>query len=130
MPSPPKVKPTLEEIEDRLIPIFEPYTRKLLDKAQRERSFDLWGQRPVTIAGKQREEVYFAGLHRMKQYIGFYFMPIYTHPDHFDDLPLELRKCKKGKSCFYITTLDAELNQHIKDVLREGWKLYKDLGWI
>ena len=128
--APPRAKPTLDEIAESLAPIFEPYAKKLTNKSKNPLLFDLWGKKQAFSQGKMRDEISFVGIMKQKDYIGFYFMPIYTHPDRFADIPPELRKCLKGKSCFYIKTIDPELHHQIKAVMRDGFALYKELGWV
>jgi hypothetical protein len=36
----------------------------------------------------------------------------------------------KGKSCFYIRRLDPSLKRQIRDALAEGYRLYKQRGWV
>lgn len=74
--------------------------------------------------------MFFAGLMLKKGQVGFYFMPIYTHPDKFKDVPAELKKCLKGKSCFHIKKPDAVLDRQLKDILKKGYEVYKEEGWV
>ena len=58
-------------------------------------------------------------------------MPIYTDPPAIRDLiEPELLKLLKGKSCFHVKQLDANLEDQIKDELENGFNLYKKKGWI
>jgi hypothetical protein len=74
--------------------------------------------------------MYFATAAIKSGYVGFYFFPIYTHPKEFTGIPDELKKCLKGKSCFHIKKLDKLLEGQIKDMVKQGFELYKKTGWV
>ena len=83
------------------------------------------------IAGRKRDELWFAGIIKQKAYVGFYFMPIYNDPEAMTKLfSPRLLKTLKRKSCFYIKTNDAEMMADIKHALAEGFKFYKKNGWL
>ncbi len=58
-------------------------------------------KKPMEIAGKKRDEIYFASIIIQKGYVGFYFFPVYTDEGLKKELAPELLKCLKGKSCFH-----------------------------
>lgn len=83
------------------------------------------------IAGRKRNELWFAGIIKQKAYVGFYFMPVYNNPEAMKKLfSPQLLKTLKGKSCFYIKTNDAEIMADIKHALAEGLTFYKKNGWL
>ena len=82
------------------------------------------------IAGRKRKEVFFAGLIIQKSYVGFYFMPVYTDAEAMSFIKPELLKRLKGKSCFHIKKLDAELLAQVDAALQAGCLLYQQKGWI
>ena len=110
--------------------ILKKYENPLISKFDLDSKYDLWSVKDIEIEGKKRKEVYFAGLIIQNNFVGFYFMPVYTdeslklffHPD--------LQKLLKGKSCFHIKKLDSELEKHIQDALKKGYELYRKRGWI
>ena len=93
-------------------------------------NYGLYGKKTVTAYNKEVEGMYFASAVVNKNFIGFYFFPIYTHPQEFDNVPPELKKCLKGKSCFHIKVEDEVLMAQINDLLDQGYKLYKREGWL
>ena len=99
-------------------------------KTDTKSRYDLYGKKKVTIGKKEFDGMFFASGILYKSYVGFYFFPIYTHPQEFADLPAELRKCLKGKSCFHIKKLDDSLSKSIRMTLKKGLSLYKRLQWI
>ncbi len=95
-----------------------------------KRDCQLWSERPVEIGGRKRGEVYFAGLIAQKGYVGFYFMPVYTHGSQKEMFAPELLALLKGKSCFHVKRVDDELLKHVEDALAAGFELYRERGWV
>ena len=73
------------------------------------------------------QKVFLARIVKQKNYVGFYFMPIYSDPDEFN-LGEELKKSLHGKTCFYIK--DNTLFNQVEQLLIHGKELYKEKGWI
>jgi hypothetical protein len=90
--------------------------------------YHLVGKREVSILGRKPQRTYVVGIIRHPKSVGFYSMPLYTHPS---DCPISpaLEKLRSGKSCLQIKTsapgvlkeLDAHLKQGIAAYKREGW---------
>jgi len=114
-----KLKKVLKKFEDPLKPKFDLNSK-----------YDLWSFKDIEIAGRKRKEVFFAGLIIQIKYVGLYYMPIYTDASLKDVFKPELMKLLKGKSCFHIKQLDANLEQQIKEALERGYSLYQKRGWI
>jgi hypothetical protein len=124
------MKETKEEIFKALKPLLEksfPSGRFVSEKPGR---FDVYGKKKVTVGKKLFDGMYFASLIIQKNFVGFYFFPIYTHPHEFKELAPELKKCLKGKSCFHITKHDEKLFSQIKDMLKKGIQIYKKEKWV
>lgn len=91
---------------------------------------DVAGDKPVQIGNQIKEKMFFASVIIQKSYVGFYFFPIYTHPDEFADTPPEIRRCLKGKSCFHIKEQDDLLYEQLRDLLTRGLEVYQAEEWI
>lgn len=90
----------------------------------------LYGKKKVSILNLPERQTYIAGVIMQKNFVGFYSMPLYSHPK---ELPLKsdlLKKAKKGKSCLNITNIDADSLKELEGHLKKGIVLYKKLGWI
>jgi len=120
----------LVSIFKRLKKILKQYEKPLKPKIDLDSRYDLWSFKDLTIAGRQRKEVWFAGLIIQSSYVGFYFMPVYAAPEMKKFFGPELLKTLKGKSCFHIKKLDGDLENQIKKALKTGYALYKKRGWI
>lgn len=94
------------------------------------KAYELYGKKKVTFRGRDCDAIYFATAIIQKNFVGFYFFPIYTHPREFKGIPPELKKCLKGKSCFHVKKNDKKLFGQIRNILTKGRSVYKRAGWI
>ena len=120
----------LVEIFNKLKKLLKKYEGKLESKFDLDSKYDLWSFKDLEIAGRKRKEVYFAGLIIQSNYVGFYYMPIYTDVNLKDVFEPELLKLLKGKSCFHVKKLDKELEKQIEKALKVGYELYEKRGWV
>jgi len=95
-----------------------------------ETDYDLWSFKDLVIEGRKYKEVYFAGIVIRKDYVGFYYMPVYAEPKIKPLFKPELLILLKGKSCFHIKKLDEALLRQIREALEAGFKQYKERGWV
>ncbi|TXT60291.1 MAG: hypothetical protein BAJALOKI2v1_120073 [Promethearchaeota archaeon] len=93
-------------------------------------AYHLYGTEDVSILGKDPQKTYIAGVIQQKNYVSFYFNPIYSHPESFSDINPELKRFLKGKSCFNLTKITPTLLREIEDLVVDGIKKYRQLGWI
>ncbi len=114
----------------KLKSILKRYEGKLKPKFDLDSKYDLWSFKDLEIAGRKRKEVYFAGLIIQSNYVGFYYMPIYTDTNLKKVFKPELLKLLKGKSCFHIKKLTKEIETQISKALETGYLLYKKRSWI
>jgi hypothetical protein len=123
--------PELVTIWNRIRQLMEPYVkgamRPLGDKPGQ---YVLINHKPFEFDGRKRDELWFASILIQKGYVGFYFMPVYSHKEIMEVFRPELLKCLKGKACFHIKKDDPVLYQQIKDSLKLGYDVYKKRGWI
>lgn len=118
-----KLKVVLEKHSSGLDTFDEFYKSKAKVKKD---SFHLYGKNEVEIYGKMHK-VFLAGIIKQKNYVGFYFMPIYSDPKKFK-LSDVMKKALHGKTCFNIK--DISLIKDVEELLIKGKKLYKERGWI
>jgi hypothetical protein len=123
----------LDEIFDRIETSLRRYSPPLAARTgtvRDKRDLHLWSEKEVEVAGRRRDEVFFAGLIVQKGYVGFYFMPVYSDSDKRELFHPDLLRLLKGKSCFHVKELDDELEERIDDALEQGFGLYRERGWI
>lgn len=92
--------------------------------------YHLYGKKEINLFGKKPQSTYLAGVIQQKNYVSFYFSPIYSHPDLFKDISSDLKKVLKGKSCFNISRLKPQILIEIEHILKIGITKYKEIGWI
>lgn len=89
----------------------------------------LYGAKEVSIGGRKPQLTYIAGIIWQKSFVGFYHMPVYSHPEEFQ-LSATLTKARKGKSCFHIKANDPAIIAELEVLLNDGIELYRVNGWI
>lgn len=125
------MKTDLIEIFQTIRAVLQPYASLgFNNRVNSETNYDLWSDKSVVIEGKKRHEVQFAAVMIHKTHVGFYFMPVYAEPEMKKIFDPAMLKLLKGKSCFHIKKLDDILLGHIEDALAEGYRLYKEKGWV
>lgn len=112
----------------KMLKLYEKGT--LIPRHDDDRYYDLWSEQRVIIADRPRKEVFFAAVIMQKDYVGFYFMPVYSDTDILEFFPQELLACKKGASCFHIRKWDERILKQMEEVLLHGYRLYEARGWI
>jgi hypothetical protein len=106
------------------------YHPPLVIKNETEKEYHLYSIKDIEFIGKKLQEMYFASTIIKKNFVGFYFFPLYTHPKNFTDIPAELKKTLKGKTCFNIKKMDPVLLKQIEQLLKNGFDLYKKEKFI
>ena len=92
--------------------------------------FEVSGTIEAMQGKKKVDGIYFASVIPKPKDVRFYFFPTYTHKEKIGELPAQLQKCLKGKSCFHIKKLDDSLESDIKDLIQTGIELYQKDGWL
>jgi hypothetical protein len=129
MPEPAGVDAIFDRLETSLRRYVPPFVART-GGVKGKRDCQLWSEKPVEIAGRKGDEVYFAGLIVQKGYVGFYFMPVYTHAEQTAVFAPELLALLKGKSCFHVERLDDALVEHVDAALARGFDLHRERGWV
>jgi hypothetical protein len=132
MPAAPKKKAIAksgdESLYDRVQSLLAPYGTKMSSNTtcvKDKRNYTLISKKPAEMHGRKLDEVWFASVIEQKAYTGFYFLPIYTHPELKKELGAGLLKLLKGKSCFHLKSLDAALEADIASALKAGYEHYR-----
>jgi hypothetical protein len=63
----------------------------------------------------------FAGVHRRKQYVSFYLMPVYIEPTLLEGMSDNLRKRMQGKSCFNFRKVDENLMAELTELTNRSF---------
>jgi len=115
---------SLPDIQKALQNVFKAHVPPLQVRKDTEHVFEVAGTKQA-MQGKQKVDGYYFGSVVPKpKDIRLYYFPIYTHATEFEWISDELRKCLKGKSCFHIKKLDADLHFEIEKMIKKGVDLY------
>jgi hypothetical protein len=122
--------PDLESVLAKARALLKPFEEHFTLRGEGGMNCGLYSVREIQAHGKIYCEMFFAGVRMNKGAVGFYFMPIYTHEQEFNDLSPSLRKLLKGKSCFHLKKLDDETESELTALLKKGHEVYKKAGWV
>ncbi len=125
-------QPDLLVIFEAIKKMAEPFDGKgeMIMHADTGGQFNLVSHKPVTIAGRERKELWFISALVQKGYVGFYYMPINSGPEMRKQFSPEFMKLLKGKACFHIKKNDPAIMKEVEKAFKIGYKTYKDKGWI
>jgi len=70
------------------------------------------------------QPMWFGGVQRMKNYVSFHLMPVYSHAALAAKIPPELRKRMQGKSCFNFKVEDPVLFAQLEALTRDAAAAY------
>lgn len=98
--------------------ILKPFAKKLTVKSNTKDVYYLDGP----YSEKWKKELYFASTHIKKNYVSFYFMPVYMYPDLLKGISPELKKHMQGKSCFNFKKVEKELFEELGQLTKRGFE--------
>ncbi len=137
MPTKDELETIFEELKKILEKYSPPFSVKEPSAAlKKKKSYELTSYKKVVIAGRPKDEMYFAGIIIQKNYVGFYYMLAYAEPDINDpwnvkdQLSPQFLALLKGKTCFYIKSTEKAILDEVKKALDIGVKKYKEWGWV
>ena len=93
-------------------------------------SAHLYGKKELSIMGLPKRKTYVIGVIEQKHFVGFYSMPMYSHPKLLLLKHAELKRARKGKSCLNLTRLDEDMLKELDAHIKKGIALYKKEGWV
>ena len=110
--------------------ILSAYVPPLVVTKNEDKNYEISGNKKIKIRKREVDSIFFASAVIQKNYVSFYFFPIYTHRAKFSDIPDNLMKLLKGKSCFHIKKFEDSTFEEIKAILDKGLEIYKKEGWV
>lgn len=120
----------LQEIQEKLISILKEYLGVLKITSDVKDKFEVSGTIEAMQGKKKVEGIYFSTVLPKPTDVRFYFFPSYTHKEQLGELPKNLKKALKGKSCFHIKYLDDELETNLKELVKKSVELYQADGLL
>lgn len=79
---------------------------------------------------KDKKPLFFGSVQLKKGSVGYYLMPVYTHPALLDGISAPLRKTMTGKSCFTFKAVDDALLAELAALTKAGFQQYQKEGFI
>ena len=120
----------INEIQAKLIDIIKEQMDVLRISAETENKFEVSGTIEAMQGKKKVDGIYFASVVPKPRDVRFYFFPTYTHKEQIGELPENLKKALKGKSCFHVKYIDDEFEDNIKELVKTAVKLYQADGLL
>mgnify|MGYP001455552244 FL=1 len=120
----------INEIQAKLIDIIKEQMDVLRISAETENKFEVSGTIEAMQGKKKVDGIYFASVVPKPRDVRFYFFPTYTHKEQIGELPENLKKALKGKSCFHIKYMDNEFEENLKELVKTAVKLYQADGLL
>jgi len=90
----------------------------------------LYGKKKVSLMNLPARQIYIAGVVMQKNFVGFYSMPMYSHPKKLTLKHPLLKKMRKGKSCVNVTILDKAMLKELDGHVQKGIEVYKKEKWV
>ena len=120
----------INEIQAKLIDILKEQIDVLKISAETENKFEVSGTIEAMQGKKKVDGIYFASVVPKPKDVRFYFFPTYTHKEQIGELPENLKKALKGKSCFHVKYMDNEFEENLKELVKTAVKLYQADGLL
>lgn len=120
----------INEIQEKLIEILKEHIGVLKVSAETENKFEVSGTIEAMQGKKKVDGIYFSSVVPKPKDVRFYFFPAYTHKEQIGELPENLKKALKGKSCFHIKYIDDEFEQNLKELVKTAVRLYQTDGLL
>ncbi len=103
---------------EKLKSILQPYSLKLIVKADTSEGFSLDG----AYSEKWKKELFFGAVQIKKNYVSFYLMPVYMHPGLLRNISPELKKHMQGKSCFNFKKVETRLFDELVQLTEQAFE--------
>jgi hypothetical protein len=130
-----KIDPTDNTISSyqKLIELLEPYTPYTDIKEYSSFHYELWTTQGFRSAGgkpKYKRGLQFAAVIAHPKFIALYLHPLYVDKQLKLMLSENLKKHLHGESSFRFNIITEEMFVDLKEIVKRGWALYKDLNLV
>ncbi|MDW3652505.1 MAG: hypothetical protein R8P61_35840 [Bacteroidia bacterium] len=120
----------IQEIREKLVDMLKEHLEVLKINVDSYEKFEVSGTIEAMQGKKKVEGIYFSTVAPKAKDVRFYFFPCYTHKEKLGELPENLQKALKGKSCFHIKKMDEEFVNNLRDLVKRSVKLYQEDGLL
>lgn len=80
--------------------------------------------------GPNKKPMYFGSAAIKKNYVSYYLMPVYVHPELLEGVSDQLRKRMQGKSCFNFKAVDEEALAELRELTAKGFAAFQKDGLV
>ena len=115
----------VKQMRDILVSLLTKHIGALKITSNTSDKFEVCGTIEAMQGKKKVDGFYFASVVPKPKDVRLYFFPVYTHKDELGELPENLNKCLKGKSCFHIKQMDKDLEQNIDEMISKSIEIYR-----
>ena len=116
--------PDFQQVFERLRAILKPYEAQLTLVDDLPERYYLNGH----YSQKYKKELFFGATIIQKNYVSFYLMPVYMHPELLETISSELKKHMQGKSCFNFKKVDEALFDELTTLTKHGFERFQQEG--
>jgi hypothetical protein len=95
-----------------------------------KRDYHLIVEKPPTIGGRKREELWFASIIQQKHNVGFYLMAVDCSREVRAQISPALLQHLDGKVCFHFTALTKQLKKDVNTALKVSQAFYRKQKWL
>lgn len=120
----------IQEIREKLVDMLKEHLEVLKINVDSYEKFEVSGTIKAMQGKKKVDGIYFSTVAPKAKDVRFYFFPCYTHKEQLGELPENLQKALKGKSCFHIKKMDEEFVNNLRDLVKRSVKLYQEDGLL
>lgn len=125
------MKKEVSELQSTMIGLLKEHSSVFNIVVDTPEKFEVIGTIPTMQGKKKVEGIYFSTVLPKPKDVRFYFFPAYTHPEEIKaDMPADVAKCLKGKTCFHIKKMDETLEANMKALIAKGVEIYKRDGLL
>ena len=110
-----------QNVFEQLKSILKPYAKNLTVKTDTADTYYLDGP----YSEKWKKELFFGSAQIKKNYVSFYFMPVYMYPELVNDISPQLKKHMQGKSCFNFKKIEPDLFKELEELTRKGVEKFR-----
>jgi hypothetical protein len=115
-----------QEIFAELKQILQPYASAMIQTTDAPGNYSL----DCPKEHKPGMRMFFGGSRLAKNYVSFYLMPVYVHPELLDGISPELRKRMQGKSCFNFKKQEPALFEELRALTAAAHERFRQEGWL
>lgn len=120
----------VKEMQKVLVDLLKEHLDVLRITSDTYEKFEVIGNVETMQWAKKVDGIYFASVVPKPKDVRFYFFPIYTHKEKIGELPEQIKKFLKGKSCFHIKKINDEILKELKELIDKSIKVYKKEGLL